>query len=207
MNKELYLNETTKVGVVVQDENELKTVESSENEYTYRILSLQNEIERENKYVNMLKDTLFELKLKNFIKVFTIVCSMILAYLEGATIFDMFKWGWSCPWILLIADNALIVTLCLWGTSCGKFKQNNVCIKKMPTKIKQSKEKIKELETKLEKLKENSNYNETVISDEYVEPLNIIDYPQRINEELVSYDIKSPAKIKKIIFNHDGTTK
>ena len=77
----------------------------------------------------------------------------------------------------------------------------------MPTKIKQSKEKIKELETKLEKLKENSNYNETVISDEYVEPLNIIDYPQRINEELVSYDIKSPDKIKKIIFNHDGTTK
>ena len=97
MNKELYLNETTKVGVVVQDENELKTVESSENEYTYRILSLQNEIERENKYVNMLKDTLFELKLKNFIKVFAIVCSMILAYLEGTTIFDMFKWGLELP--------------------------------------------------------------------------------------------------------------
>ena len=46
MNKELYLNETTKVGLVVQDENELKTVESSENEDTVKILLLQNKIEK-----------------------------------------------------------------------------------------------------------------------------------------------------------------
>lgn len=56
MNKELHLNETTKVGVVVQDENELKTVESSENEDTVKILLLQNKIERENNHVSMLKE-------------------------------------------------------------------------------------------------------------------------------------------------------
>lgn len=58
MNKELHLNETTKVGVVVQDENELKTVESSENEDTVKILLLQNKIERENNHVSMLKEQL-----------------------------------------------------------------------------------------------------------------------------------------------------
>lgn len=46
MNKELYLNETTKVGVVVEDKNGLKTVESSENEDTFKILLLQNKIEK-----------------------------------------------------------------------------------------------------------------------------------------------------------------
>lgn len=63
MNKELHLNETTKVGVVVQDENELKTVESSENEDTVKILLLQNKIERENNHVSMLKEQLKNLKI------------------------------------------------------------------------------------------------------------------------------------------------
>ena len=71
MNKELYLNETTKVGVVVQDENELKTVESSENEDTVKILLLQNKIERANNYVSMLKEQLkkskHNIKYKNII--------------------------------------------------------------------------------------------------------------------------------------------
>ena len=58
MNKELYLNETTNVGLVVDYEKKLKIVESSENEDTVKILSLQNEIERENNYVSMLKEQL-----------------------------------------------------------------------------------------------------------------------------------------------------
>ena len=56
MNKELYLNETTNVGLVVDYEKKLKIVESSENEDTVKILSLQNEIERKNKYLTMLKN-------------------------------------------------------------------------------------------------------------------------------------------------------
>ena len=63
MNKELYLNETAKVGVVEDDENKLKRVESSENEDTVKILSLQNKIERENNYVSMLKEQLKNLKI------------------------------------------------------------------------------------------------------------------------------------------------
>ena len=58
MNKELYLNETTNVGLVVDYEKKLKIVESSENEDTVKILSLQNEIERKNKYLTMFKEQL-----------------------------------------------------------------------------------------------------------------------------------------------------
>ena len=46
MNKQLYLNETTKVGLVEDDEKKLKRVESSENEDTVKIFLLQNKIER-----------------------------------------------------------------------------------------------------------------------------------------------------------------
>ena len=81
MNKELYLNETTKVGVVVQNENELKIVKSNENEDTFRILSLQNEIERENEHVKMLKETLSDLKWNNFFKVCMYVISIIPFYM------------------------------------------------------------------------------------------------------------------------------
>ena len=56
MNKELYLNETTNVGLVVDDDKKLKRVESNENEDTVKILSLQNEIERKNKYLTMFKE-------------------------------------------------------------------------------------------------------------------------------------------------------
>ena len=41
MNKELYLNETTHVGLVEDYKNKLKRVESSENEDTVKILSLK----------------------------------------------------------------------------------------------------------------------------------------------------------------------
>ena len=58
MNKELYLNETTNVGLVVDYEKKLKRVESNENEDTVKILSLQNEIERKNKYLTMFKEQL-----------------------------------------------------------------------------------------------------------------------------------------------------
>ena len=37
MNKELYLNETTNVGLVVDDNKKLKRVESNENEDTVKI--------------------------------------------------------------------------------------------------------------------------------------------------------------------------
>ena len=59
MNKELYLNETTNVGLVVDYEKKLKIVESSENEDTVKILSLQNEIERKNKYLTMFKEQVY----------------------------------------------------------------------------------------------------------------------------------------------------
>ena len=87
MNKELYLNETTKVGVVVQDENELKTVESSENEDTVKILLLQNKIERENNYVSMLKEQLKKskdnIKWKNrfFIQNIFMILLLVMVYI------------------------------------------------------------------------------------------------------------------------------
>ena len=35
----------------------------------------------------------------------------------------------------------------------------------------------------------------------------VVNYPERINDETLVSDIQTPAKIKKINFNHNGTTK
>ena len=210
MNKELYLNETTKVGVVVQNENELKIVKSNENEDTFRILSLQNEIERENEHVKMLKETLSDLKWNNFFKVCMYVISIIPFYMVIYILFDMINTcGWSLPdCIILILAGGTGVASCLCGALIGgKFKQNNARIKELPNEIKDSNEKIVELEKELEKLKRDSKYNENEITDEYVRPLNIINYPERTNEDTIGNDIQSSPKINKIIFSHTGTTK
>ena len=210
MNKELYLNETTKVGVVVQNENELKIVKSNENEDTFRILSLQNEIERENEHVKMLKETLSDLKWNNFFKVCMYVISIIPFYMVIYILFDMINTcGWSLPdCIILILAGGTGVASCLCGALLGgKFKQNNARIKELPNEIKDSNEKIVELEKELEKLKRDSKYNENEITDEYVRPLNIINYPERTNEDTIGNDIQSSPKINKIIFSHTGTTK
>ena len=37
--------------------------------------------------------------------------------------------------------------------------------------------------------------------------LAVVNYPERTNEEILSTNFQLPAKIKKIIFDHDGTTK
>ena len=208
MNKELYLNETTKVGVVVQDETEFKIVESNENEDTYRILSLQNEIERENKYVNKLKELLEQskdnIKCKNILSVITlliaasffipilIVMKSIIAKLIG--------------FLILFGGTSIIVQMYL-KYLFGTYKENRLNKKEIPKGIEKSEDKIKSLEEELKNLKEKSNYNVNKLSNEDMINFVVVNYPERINDEKLVSDIQIPAKIKKITFNHNGTTK
>lgn len=208
MNKELYLNETTKVGVVVQDENELKIVESNENEDTYRILSLQNEIERENKYVNKLKELLEQskdnIKSKNILSVINLLAPapfFILALIVmNSTIAKLIGF------LILFGGTSIIVQMYL-KYLFGTYKENRFNIKELPKGIKKLEEKVKCLEEELKNLKEKSNYNEDELTNEDVIKFAAVNYPERTNDETLVSNIQIPAKIKKITFNNNGTTK
>ena len=210
MNKELYLNETTNVGLVVDYEKKLKRVESNENEDTVKILSLQNEIERKNKYLTMFKELLETSKenikwKKRFwgVNVFIILTSIfmnlgilaevsllkgLIIYLGSSSIITMF---------------IQLISYCMFGT----FAENKFYIKELPKGIEKSEDKIKSLEEELKNLKEKCNYNENKLTNEDVIKIATVNYPERTNNETLVSDIQIPAKIKKITFNHNGTTK
>ena len=210
MNKELYLNETTNVGLVVDYEKKLKIVESSENEDTVKILSLQNEIERKNKYLTMFKELLETSKenikwKKRFwgVNVFIILTSifMNLGILAEVSLLKG---------LIIYLGSSSIITMFIQLISYrmfGTFAENKFYIKELPKGIDKSEDKIKSLEEELKNLKEKCNYNENNLTNEDVIKLATVNYPERTDEETLVSDIQTPAKIKKINFNHNGTTK
>lgn len=210
MNKELYLNETTNVGLVVDYEKKLKIVESSENEDTVKILSLQNEIERKNKYLTMFKEQLETSKenikwKKRFwgVNVFIILTSifMNLGILAEVSLLKG---------LIIYLGTSSIITMFIQLISYrmfGTFAENKFYIKELPKGIEKSEDKIKSLEEELKNLKEKCNYNENNLTNEDVIKLATVNYPERTDEETLVSDIQTPAKIKKINFNHNGTTK
>ncbi len=208
MNKELYLNETTNVGLVVDYEKKLKRVESNENEDTVKILSLQNEIERENKYVTMFKEQLEQskdnIKCKNIL---SLICLLAPApffipvlIVMNSTIAKLIGF------LILFGGTSIIVQMYL-KYLFGTYKENKFYIKELPKGIEKSEDKIKSLEEELKNLKEKSNYNEDELTNEDVIKLATVNYPERASDETLVSDIQIPAKIKKITFNHNGTTK
>ena len=210
MNKELYLNETTNVGLVVDYEKKLKIVESSENKDTVKILSLQNEIERKNKYLTMFKELLYTSKenikwKKRFwvVNVFIILTSifMNLGILAEVSLLKG---------LIIYLGSSSIITMFIQLISYrmfGTFAENKFYIKELPKGIEKSEDKIKSLEEELKNLKEKCNYNENKLTNEDVIKLATVNYPERTDEETLVSDIQTPAKIKKINFNHNGTTK
>ena len=208
MNKELYLNETTKVGVVVQDENEFKIVESNENEDTYRILSLQNEIERENKYVNKLKELLEQskdnIKWKN---IFSVIDLLVMFPFSFPIFSIMNSIIAKLIGLLILFGGTSIISQMRLKRSFGTYKENRLNIKEIPKEIKKLEEKIKCLDEELKNLKEKSNYDVNKLSNEDMINFVVVNYPERTNDETLVSDIQIPAKIKKITFNNNGTTK
>lgn len=208
MNKELYLNETTHVGLVEDDKNKLKRVESSENEDTVKILSLQNKIERENKYLTMFKEQLEKskdnIKLRNIFLVIDLLVmspfSIPIFIVMNSTIAKLIGL------LILFGGTSIILQMCS-KRSFGTYKENRFNIKELPKGIEKSEDKIKSLEEELKNLKEKSNYNEDELTNEDVIKLAIVNYPERTNDETLVSDIQIPAKIKKITFNNNGTTK
>ena len=200
MNKELYLNETTNVGLVVDYEKKLKRVESNENEDTVKILSLQNEIERENKYLTMFKEQLETSKenikwKKRFwgVNVFIILTSifMNLGILAEVSLLKG---------LIIYLGSSSIITMFIQLISYrmfGTFAENKFYIKELPKGIEKSEDKIKSLEEELKNLKEKSNYNEDELTNEDVIKLATVNYPERTNDETLVSDIQIPAKIKK----------
>ena len=205
MNNELYLNETTKVGVVVEDENELKTVESSENGDTVKILELQNEIESENKSVVRMKKILADAKAHIILKCINLMLGMPIIIL-AINLFNDFNIIQFLIKTTMVGVTMSIIQI-LSKNYLGSFKVNRLFIKELPKEIEKSDDKIKVLEEELKNLKEKSNYNEDELTNEDVIKLAVVNYPERTNEETLVSDIQIPAKIKKITFNHDGTTK
>lgn len=210
MNKELYLNETTKVGVVVQDENELKTVESSENEDTVKILLLQNKIERENNYVSMLKEQVKKskdnIKWKNRFFIQNIFMILIIIFMCRDILSEV--GFYETLFIILFAANTITILYQFISYSLlGTYKKNRLNIKEIPKEIKKLEEKVKCLEEELKNLKEKSNYNEDELTNEDVIKFAAVNYPERTNDETLVSNIQIPAKIKKITFNNNGTTK
>ena len=210
MNKELYLNETTKVGVVVQDENELKTVESSENEDTVKILLLQNKIERENNYVSMLKEQVKKskdnIKWKNRFFIQNIFMILIIIFMCRDILSEV--GFYETLFIILFAANTITILYQFISYSLlGTYKKNRLNIKEIPKEIKKLEEKVKCLEEELKNLKEKSNYNDDELTNEDVIKFAAVNYPERTNDETLVSNIQIPAKIKKITFNNNGTTK
>ena len=110
--------------------------------------------------------------------------------------------------IILFAANTITILYQFISYSLlGTYKENRLNIKEIPKEIKKLVEKIKCLEEELKNLKEKSNYNEDELTNEDVIKLATVNYPERTDEETLVSDIQTPAKIKKINFNHNGTTK
>ena len=205
MNNELYLNETTKVGVVVEDKTKLKKVESNENEDTVKILELQNEIESENKNVVRMKEILSDAKAHIILKCINLMLGMPIIIL-AINLFNDFNIIQFLIKTTMVGVTMSIIQI-LSKNYLGSFKVNRLFIKELPKEIEKSEDKIKSLEEELKNLKEKCNYNENKISKEAMIKLAVINYPERTNEETLSTNFQLPAKIKKITFDHDGTTK
>lgn len=210
MNKELYLNETTHVGLVEDDEKKLKRVESNENEDTVKILSLQNKIERENKYLTMFKKQLKKskdnIKWKNRFFILNIFMILITIFISRNILSDASFY--EVLFRLLVAANAITILYQLTSYFVFRtYKENKFYIKELPKGIEKSEDKIKSLEEELKNLKEKSNYNEDELTNEDVIKIATVNYPERTNNETLVSDIQIPAKIKKITFNHNGTIK
>ena len=210
MNKELYLNETTHVGLVEDNEKKLKRVESNENEDTVKILSLQNKIERENKYLTMFKKQLKRskdnIKWKNRFFILNIFMILITIFISRNILSDASFY--EVLFRLLVAANAITILYQLTSYFVFRtYKENKFYIKELPKGIEKSEDKIKSLEEELKNLKEKSNYNEDELTNEDVIKIATVNYPERTNNETLVSDIQIPAKIKKITFNHNGTTK
>ena len=210
MNKELYLNETTNVGLVVDDNKKLKRVESNENEDTVKILSLQNKLERKNKCVTMFKNQLEKsknnIKWKNKCWGLNVFMILIIVFISRSALLNVSIY--EALFRLLVAANTTTILYQLASYFVfGTYKENKFNIKKLPKEIEKSEDKIESLEKELKNLKEKCNYNENKLTTKDMIKLATVNYPERTNEEIFGNDIQSPAKIKKITFNHKGTIK
>ena len=191
-------------------EKKLKRVESNENEVTVKILSLQNKIERENKYLTMfneqLKKSKDNIKWKNRFFILNIFMILITIFISRNILSDASFY--EVLFRLLVAANAITILYQLTSYFVfGTYKENKFYIKELPKGIEKSEDKIKSLEEELKNLKEKSNYNEVELTNEDAIKFAAVNYPERTNDETLVSDIQIPAKIKKITFDHNGTTK
>ena len=210
MNKELYLNETTNVGLVVDDNKKLKRVESNENEDTVKILSLQNKLERKNKCVTMFKNQLEKsknnIKWKNKCWGLNVFMILIIVFISRSALLNVSIY--EALFRLLVAANTTTILYQLASYFVfGTYKENKFNIKKLPKEIEKSEDKIESLEKELKNLKEKCNYNENKLTTKDMIKLATVNYPERTNDEILDSNIQSQVKIKKITFNHNGTTK
>ena len=171
-------------------------------------ISLENEIEQENKNIlknkSLLKKVKFNLKSKY---TFLLINNIIVLYTIFLTCLLSSSVLFKIIFMLLFSGTFTAFFQSLAVSRYGTFSENNKSKKNIPFELAASNEKIKVLEENLEIIKENMKSNETEDFNEQEYDQSLIMYPERTNDETLVSDIQIPAKIKKITFNHNGTTK
>lgn len=171
-------------------------------------ISLENEIEQENK--NILKNKSLLKKVKRNLKskyTFLLINNIFVLYTIFLTCLLSSSVLFKIIFMLLFSGTFTAFIQSLAVSRYGTFSENNKNKKDIPFKLAASNEKIKVLEENLEIIKENMKSNETEDFNEQEYDQSLIMYPERTNDETLVSDIQIPSKIKKITFNHNGTTK
>lgn len=173
-------------------------------------ISIENEIEQENK--NILKNKSLLKKVKRNLKnkytfllinnIFVLYTIFLTCSLSSSVLFKMI-------FMLLCSGTFTAFFQSLAVSRYGTFSENNKSKKDIPFELATSNEKIKVLEENLEIIKENMKSNETEDYNEQEYDQSLIMYPERDSVVRIDNYMTSGPKIKKMHLKHKyrGTTK
>ena len=157
-------------------------------------------------FKNQLEKSKNNIKWKNICWGLNVFMILIIVFISRSALLDVSIY--EALFRVLVAANTTTILYQLTSYRMfGTYKENKFNIKKLPKEIEKSEDKIESLEKELKSLKEKCNYNENKLTTKDMIKLATVNYPERTNDETLVNDIQSPAKIKKITFNHNGTTK
>ena len=173
-------------------------------------ISIENEIEQENK--NILKNKSLLKKVKRNLKnkyTFLLINNIFVLYTIFLTCLLSSSVLFKIIFMLLCSGTLTAFFQSLVVSRYGTFSENNKSKKDIPFKLAASNEKIKVLEENLEIIKENMKSNETEDYNEQEYDQSLIMYPERDSVERIDNYMTTSSKIKKMHLKHKyrGTTK
>ena len=191
MNKELYLNETSGVGLIKDDKdnNILIKTDANEEQLT-EVLEKENEIESEQNKINKIKkliNSYNDIMLTKTIFYFSSTIFFILAC-NAFIDFNVMKGMYGFPSL------GVALMFPYFSIKLGTFKYNLNQRKKLEESIEELEDKIKKLKEELESLK----------SEVQIEEMNT----KEVVSSLINYPIRSEEENTNIYYNaQSGTVK